>query len=219
MTPELRAWRRAERERLLALRRAIASGERAALSAALADRLDAAVPATAGATLGFYWPIKGEVDLRAWAAAFAARHGMALALPVVAEKAAPLEFRPWAPGAAMERGFWDILVPADRTRLRPDVVIAPLVGFQAAGCFRLGYGGGYFDRTLATLRPRPLTIGVGFELGRIETTRPQAHDIRLDMIVTEAGTWTFASAVGVAGASCVTLTGHPPDHQEPRRDT
>jgi 5,10-methenyltetrahydrofolate synthetase len=66
-------------------------------------------------------------------------------------------------------------------------LIVPLLGFDAAG-YRLGYGGGYYDRTLATLTPRPLTVGVGYELGRLETIHPQAHDIPLDAIVTEAGT-------------------------------
>jgi 5-formyltetrahydrofolate cyclo-ligase len=65
-------------------------------------------------------------------------------------------------------------------------LIVPLLGFDAAG-YRLGYGGGYYDRTLAAMAPRPLSIGVGYELGRLDTIHPQAHDIPLDAIVTENG--------------------------------
>ena len=183
-----KAFRRAERERLLDLRRAIGAADRERLTATLARQLDAAVPARPGRALGLYWPIKGEFDLRAWAEAFAARHGMTLALPVVVEKAAPLEFRAWAPGDAMERGFWNILVPAARRVVVPAVVIAPLVGFQAAGCWRLGYGGGYFDRTLAALASHhPHVIGLCVHAGAIPTIYPQPHDIAMSAVITEKG--------------------------------
>jgi 5,10-methenyltetrahydrofolate synthetase len=86
----------------------------------------------------------------------------------------------------MERGIWNILVPADGPDVRPDVVIAPLVGFDPA-CLRLGYGGGYFDRTLATFAQKPLVIGVGYGHQAIATIHPQPHDIPMDVIVTEAG--------------------------------
>lgn len=180
-----KAFRRAERERLLDARRAIGAADRERLTAVLARQLDAAVPARPGGALGLYWPIKGEIDLRAWAEAFAARHAMSLALPVVVEKVAPLEFRAWAPGDAMERGFWNILVPAARTAVVPAVVIAPLVGFQAAGCWRLGYGGGYFDRTLASLAPRPFAVGLGLDGAELATIHPQPHDVPMDVLVTE----------------------------------
>jgi 5-formyltetrahydrofolate cyclo-ligase len=180
-----KSFRRAERDRLLEARRAIGAAERERLTAALADQLDAAVPPQPGGALGLYWPIKGEIDIRAWAEAFAARHAMTLALPVVVEKAAPLEFRAWAPGDAMERGFWNILVPAVRTVVVPAVVIAPLVGFQAAGTWRLGYGGGYFDRTLASLAPRPFAVGLGLDGAELATIHPQPHDVPMDVLVTE----------------------------------
>ena len=69
----------------------------------------------------------------------------------------------------------------------PSIVLAPLVGFDAA-CYRLGYGGGYFDRTLAALVPRPLAIGIGFAIQELETIHPQPFDVPMDLIVTEAGT-------------------------------
>lgn len=79
-----------------------------------------------------------------------------------------------------------IPIPAGDGSLHPEVVLLPLVAFDADG-YRIGYGGGYFDRTLAAMSPRPLAIGVGFELARVDSTGPQAHDIRLDVIVTETG--------------------------------
>ncbi len=81
--------------------------------------------------------------------------------------------------------MWDIPVPEKREIALPGAVLAPLVGFDRE-CYRLGYGGGYFDRTLAALSPRPLAIGVGFELSSIATIEPQHYDIPMDLIVTEA---------------------------------
>jgi 5,10-methenyltetrahydrofolate synthetase len=108
-------------------------------------------------------------------------------LPVVAVRGAPLVFRRWTPETRMVRGDWNIPVPPPEAEaLRPDIAIAPLVGW-APGGWRLGYGGGYFDRTLAALQPRPISIGVGFQSARLATIFPQPHDIALDMIVTEDG--------------------------------
>ena len=82
--------------------------------------------------------------------------------------------------------MWGIPIPEKREITLPQAVLAPLVGFDRE-CYRLGYGGGYFDRTLAALQPRPLAIGVGFELSQLETIHPQDFDIPMDLIVTEAG--------------------------------
>lgn len=180
-------WRKAAREERLAARAALAVAERQEIAAALGRHLDAllaeVVPDLRGRVVAGYWPIRSEPDLRPWMAALAAR-GARLALPVVAVPKAPLEFRPWAPGAAMERGFWNIPVPAGAETVLPDLALAPLVGWDAEG-YRLGYGGGYFDRTLAA-RPT-FAIGVGLQAAQIPTIFPQPHDIRLDAIVTEAG--------------------------------
>lgn len=87
----------------------------------------------------------------------------------------------------MVRGDWNIPVPPpDAPPVTPEIALAPLVGWDAGG-YRLGYGGGYFDRTLAALSPRPFTIGVGLQKAQLATIHPQPHDIRLDAIVTEAG--------------------------------
>lgn len=108
------------------------------------------------------------------------------ALPVVVARAAPLVFRPSAPDCQMEQGVWKIPVPVDGPEVTPDILLAPLVGRDGAG-YRLGYGGDYFDRTLAALAVRPLVIGVGLAATHIHSIFPQPHDIAMDRIVTEAG--------------------------------
>ena len=88
------------------------------------------------------------------------------------------------PGQAMRSGFWNIPVPTQRDVVLPDLMLAPLVGFDQ-GNYRLGYGGGYFDRTLASRDPRPIVIGVGYDFGALETIFPQPHDIPMHAILTE----------------------------------
>ena len=85
----------------------------------------------------------------------------------------------------MERGFWNIPVPVAGPEVAPDILLAPVVGFDDAG-YRLGHGGGYFDRTLAAREPRPRAIGVGLASARLATIHPQPHDIPMQAIVTEA---------------------------------
>jgi len=137
------------------------------------------------AIVGYCWPYRGEFDPR-----YAIRHwrerGVTAALPEVVEKKAPLQFRKWWPGAPMRPGVYDIPVPEGTEILVPDIAIVPMNGYDSCG-FRLGYGGGFFDRTLAAHEPQPLKIGVAFELSRIPTIGPQPHDIPMDYIVTEAG--------------------------------
>lgn len=183
-------WRRAERVRLRALRDGLSVAERrtagtklaAHLRGYLADGLDGG----RGRVFAGYWPIKGEPDLRPLMAELHAG-GVTVALPLVEAKSAPLVFRRWTPQTRMVRGLWNIPVPPpEAPMLLPDIVLAPLVGWDGAG-YRLGYGGGYFDRTLAAIMPTPVAIGVGFAAARLATIYPQPHDIRLDAIVTEAG--------------------------------
>lgn len=188
MMPAWKLWRRGERERLLAERPYLTPADRQRLIGRIAGRLDAILPARAGAVVGITWPIRGELDVRAWALAAAARHDLRLALPAVVEPATPLEWRAWSSGTRMERGFWNILVPAERDLLVPDIVLAPLVGFRAEGPYRLGYGGGYFDRTLAARDPRPIAIGVGLDAMEVPGFEPQPHDIPMDAVVTESRT-------------------------------
>lgn len=182
---EVRRWRRATRDELIAARIAAPRSHRQHWQDAITARLRAMLPELVRRVVGFYWPFKGEYDPRPLVREIVAAGGR-VALPVVVEKAKPLQFREWRPGAAMVPGVWNIPVPADGEPVIPDALLAAVVGFDAAR-FRLGYGGGYYDRTIAALRLRPLTIGVGFELGRLATIHPQPHDVVMDMIVTEQG--------------------------------
>jgi len=179
------AWRKTERQRLIDARKALPSAEREEYTGSIVAHLDQIVTDIDGKHISLFWPFSGEPDLRAWMAALTAR-GATCLLPVVVAKARPLIFRAWKKGERLERGVWNIPVPADGREAVPDIVIAPLVGFDP-GCYRLGYGGGFFDRTLAALERKPLVIGVGFEAQRIDTIRPLAHDIPMDVIVTQAG--------------------------------
>jgi len=178
-----KAWRRSERERLIAERLSIPADGRQSIAAALAAKLDAALELKPGIVVSFYWPFRGELDLRPWIIGLLGR-GVHAALPVVLVKQAPMVFRLWSPGAKMERGIWNIPVPTADAEITPDLVIAPLVGFDAV-CFRLGYGGGYFDRTLVALPDRPFVVGIGYAASQLATIHPQGHDIPMDLIVTE----------------------------------
>jgi 5-formyltetrahydrofolate cyclo-ligase len=180
----VKRWRRAERERLIARRQALPADERRRLGALIERALRPLIAAQPG-ILGVYWPFRAEFDPRPlidWAVA----EGRTVALPVVIDKRGPLEYRAWRPGETLVDGVWNIPVPEKREIVVPTTVLAPLVGFDPA-CYRLGYGGGYFDRTLASLSPRPLAIGVGFEFQALATIHPQSFDVPMDAIVTEAG--------------------------------
>ena len=181
---EVRDWRKRTRETLIAGRLALGvsalhkKGERAKLA------MLAAVDLKQYPTLGIYWSMRGEIDVRD----VARRHieaGGSVALPVVVEKAAPVEFWRWRPGMGMKRGVWNIPVPMTREVLTPDACIVPLVGFDGES-YRLGYGGGYYDRTLAALARRPFCIGLGYADARLPSIFPQRHDIPMNMIVTDA---------------------------------
>jgi len=182
---EVRLWRKAKRMVLIERRLAMPDAERAACSGAITAALVQVLPSRPGALIGFYWPFKGEYDPRALARSLHAK-GTRLALPVVVGKAKPVVFREWWPGIPMTHGAWNIPVPAAGDPVAPEVLLVPLVGFDKQG-YRLGYGGGYYDCTLAALPAKPRAVGVGFELSQIATIHPQPHDIPMDLIVTERG--------------------------------
>lgn len=181
------AWRKARREELIAARLAIPADIRAAHAQAIADALDSELGDVSNKAISLYWPFRGEPDLRGWLAS-ATERGATCLLPVVVEKGRPLIFRSWKPGEKLDRGIWSIPIPADGREMLPDIVISPLVGFDPQ-LYRLGYGGGFFDRTLATHPGTPLVIGVGYSSQHIPTIHPQPHDIPMTRIVTEKGLW------------------------------
>jgi len=182
-------WRRNLRRDMVARRAALSEATHAAWSARIVDHLGVLARPQ---VVAFCWPIKHEPDVRAmvdrWLAA-----GAQAALPVVVDEAAPLAFRAWRSDTPLIADRYGIPTPTSGDFVHPDLILLPLNGFDAAG-YRLGYGGGYFDRTLAALRPRPLAVGVGFEINRVDSIRPEAHDQRLDWIVTEAGAVRVGSA-------------------------
>lgn len=171
---------------MVARRAAIDAAQHARWSAEIVEILRSTVKIPQ--ICAFCWPIKNEPDVRAiidhWVA-----HGARAALPVVVAEDAPLRFRAWTPQSPLQPDRYGIPTPVDGEWLHPDLILLPLNGFDAAG-FRLGYGGGFFDRTLAALSPRPLAVGVGFEINRCPTIYPETHDQRLDWIVSEAGAFT-----------------------------
>ncbi|AOZ68023.1 5-formyltetrahydrofolate cyclo-ligase [Rhodobacter xanthinilyticus] len=191
-------WRKAERARLRAARLALSVAERKEIGEALTGHLRQVLQDRFGGAQGkvfsAYWPIKGEPDLRPLMAELH-KAGITVALPLVETRAAPLTFRRWTPETRMVRGDWNIPVPpSDATVVTPDIALAPLVGWTAEG-YRLGYGGGYFDRTLAVLKPKPFVVGIGFQEARLQTIYPQPHDIPLDLIVTENGVQAIRDVV------------------------
>lgn len=179
-------WRKVERARLIAERMKTSAPDRARIASEIAAGLDALLSDIAGRTIGVYWPIRGEPDLRPWMERVRARGGIC-ALPVVVERKAPLVFRTWDPSIPLERGIADIPVPATGAAVTPDMLVVPVIGFDPA-CYRLGYGGGYYDRTLASLAVRPCAIGIGAAAAGLPTIYPQPHDIPMDAIVTELKT-------------------------------
>ena len=149
----------------------------ASLAAALADQPHHCI--------GFYWPFRGECDLRPFMGRLYPQ-GITPALPVVVAKAQPLIFRTWRPDAAMTTGVWDIPIPDGTPEVHPTLLLVPLVGFDDQR-FRLGYGGGFYDRTLAGRDPQPVTWGIGLSCQRLPTIVPGPHDIAMDRIFTEQG--------------------------------
>jgi 5,10-methenyltetrahydrofolate synthetase len=175
-------WRRAERLRLIALRCALPAEDRARHTAAIVCQLDEMISPRPNEIISAYWPIRAEPDLRPWMREACLR-GLRVALPVALELGQPMTFREWRPDSAMARGLWKIPYPAEGPEVSPTTVLAPLVGFDSA-CYRLGYGGGFFDRTLAAMVRKPVVIGLGYPQLRIPTIFPQRHDVPMNWIVT-----------------------------------
>lgn len=178
-------WRKAERKRLIEARLALPVGERKEMGEAITRHLETELGDTVGRTISFYWPFRGEPDLRPLMESLSEREAIC-ALPIVVEKGQPLTFRSWRQGERLERGVWNIPVPAEGDIVMPEIVIAPIVGFDPQ-CYRLGYGGGFFDRTLAVAESRPRVLGVGYASQTLSTIFPQPHDIPMDCVVTDGG--------------------------------
>lgn len=180
---EIRHWRVEMRKALISRRLSLDGALRRERGERARRRLVESVELRRFETLGLYWPVRGEIDVRDLGIEHL-KNGGRVALPVVVTRSAPVEFWSWRPDMPMTRGVWNIPVPARREALSPEALIVPLVGFDPQR-FRLGYGGGYYDRTLAAGARRPYCVGLGYEEGRLESIFPQPHDIAMDVIVTD----------------------------------
>ena len=165
--------------------------------------------------IGAYWPIKGEFDplpaLYRWqedailnqdsqsktsvapesqaqlaTESIAGRSPRKIGLPVVNKLHKTLIFHAWYPGCPMEEDAYGIPKPKDTEVIVPTLLFVPCVGYGPGG-FRLGYGGGFYDRTLATLQPRPVTVGLGYTHGWLPDMEPEPHDIPLDALLNDNG--------------------------------
>jgi 5-formyltetrahydrofolate cyclo-ligase len=183
----LKAWRKTERERLIAARQAIAPDQLEAWRLRIDASLERSFPGLASSKVGFCWPIKGEYDARHLLKTLRAK-GALTALPVVISRQKPLVFREWHPGTELAIGPMDIPYPKDSAEVTPTAVLLPMNGWDKHG-YRLGYGAGYFDRTLANLSKRPVVIGVTYEIAKMDTIHPQSWDIPADYVVTERGVY------------------------------
>jgi 5-formyltetrahydrofolate cyclo-ligase len=187
MSPELSAWRKNERARLLRERSILAEDVLAGWRSRIDIHIERTFPDLVHGVLAFCWPYKNEYDVRHLAAALR-RRGAKTAMPVVVAPKTPLIFREWHPGVKLAAGPLGIPYPADSPEVVPDHVLLPMLGWDADG-YRLGYGGGFFDRTLAALARRPRVIGVAYEQACLRTIQPQPHDIPVDFVVTERGVY------------------------------
>lgn len=159
--------------------------------------------------IGAYWPIKGEFDplpaLYRWQEdallepslagapgpqladqSLAQRLPRKIGLPVVDKASKTLSFHAWYPGCPMEEDAYGIPKPKDTERVTPTLLLVPCVGWGPGG-YRLGYGGGFYDRTLASYQPKPTTVGLGYSIGWLPTLQPEPHDEPLDTILSETG--------------------------------
>ena len=182
---DLPQWRKDVRRRLIDARRVVPAAEFDRRSARVNEQLRAALLDLPTLSVALYWPMKREVDLRSLAPELVA-HGFTTCLPAAMQRKAPMKFFEWTPGTELAADAHGIPIPAHAREVVPDIALAPLVGFDDQG-YRLGYGMGYFDRTLATLANPPVTIGIGTHDARIESIVPQSHDIPMDVILTERG--------------------------------
>ena len=184
---QLKSWRKSERDRRIAAREALDAATLERFRLRMDAHLERAFPGLAAAKLALCWPIRGEYDARHFARTLRER-GALTALPVVVAPRQPLVFREWHPGVRLEKGPLGIPYPAGSPEVVPNAVLLPMNGWDAAG-YRLGYGGGFFDRTLASLAKRPAVIGVTYEMAKMQTIHPQSWDIPVDWVVTERGVY------------------------------
>jgi 5-formyltetrahydrofolate cyclo-ligase len=176
---KLRKQLQAERQSLL---------DRHARSVQLQEVLRVWLVGRSETTIGAYWPIKGEFDalpaLYRWSESDDAKRR--IGLPVINRDTKQLRFHTWFPGCPMEDDAFGIPKPKDTPPFEPQLLLVPCVGYGPRG-LRLGYGGGFYDRTLASLTPKPYTVGVAYAHGYLPWLQAEAHDVPLDAMINEEG--------------------------------
>lgn len=170
------------RAQLLSSRKSMTAAAKAAAEAAICARLLAWRQSHRFDSLGVYWPIRQEPDLHPAYNALTTQ-GVHLSLPIIRGKDLPLEFISWTPGDVLVKDALGTSVPAQGQVVQPQALLIPCLGYNAAR-LRLGYGGGFYDRTLA-LTPRPLAIGIAYADAQVDFAA-EPHDIALDLIITGA---------------------------------
>ena len=171
-------------------RSGIHSGVRAEAARAAAAHFLSGVAIRPGEIVAAYWPIRDELDCRLLLTRLV-DSGQPVCLPVVVGDGLPLELRLWEEGAPLYPSGFGTLAPAETAPIvEPDLIIMPLLGFDKHGT-RLGYGGGYYDRTLGMLSRQPRLVGYAFAVQEIEHVPREPHDVPLDAVVTEAGITRF----------------------------
>jgi 5-formyltetrahydrofolate cyclo-ligase len=182
-TPDGDAQRAELRKRLLAVREAMP--DRGQRETVLVNRLMRWLRTMPVSRMAFYWPVRQEPDVSRAVTDWLGQDPLrSAALPVVAGDV--LEFAPWVPGARMVAGAYNIPVPDSVERLQPQVLLVPCVGIDMRR-YRLGYGGGFYDRTLSRMKVKPVTVGIAFDCGRLQSIGPRSHDVKLDLAITESG--------------------------------
>ncbi|HEY2187701.1 MAG TPA: 5-formyltetrahydrofolate cyclo-ligase [Caldimonas sp.] len=176
------------RKKLVAAR--LALPDRLERSVQLQENLRAWLVGRRERSIGAYWPIKGEFDplpaLYRWSEGAVDGSPRRIGLPVADRATKSLRFHVWYPGCETEPDAYDIPKPKGTDEFLPQMLVVPCLGFGPGGV-RLGYGGGFFDRTLRALTPRPVTVGVSFRHGFLPLLRGLPEDLPLDALITEDG--------------------------------
>jgi 5-formyltetrahydrofolate cyclo-ligase len=190
LDPKVEEAKAALRQKARTARAAILNSSRADAARAVAQHFFDAVPLASGEIVAGYWRIKDEMDCQPILIRLMDSF-QPVCLPVVLGDEQPLELRLWEQGAPLYEAGFGTLAPSELApQVEPDVIIMPLLGFDKRGT-RLGYGGGYYDRTLDRLGKRPRLVGIAFAAQELDTIPRESHDVPLDVIVTEHGAHHF----------------------------
>jgi 5-formyltetrahydrofolate cyclo-ligase len=190
---EIEQAKAALRVRAHATRAELSLSERAEAAQAVMRHFFEAIPLTSTDVVAAYWRIRDELDCQPILVRLMDTN-QTVVLPVVTGSEEPLDLRVWEQGASLYEAGFGTLAPSELApRAEPDIVLMPLLGFDARGT-RLGYGGGYYDRTLARMTKRPRLVGLAFAAQELDAIPREEHDIPLDAIITENGVRQFGAA-------------------------